>query len=88
MKEQHLKGLQTSIVGQIGHMHDDVILLLLPESFRVLLFMQITAFVIQTSLGLANLNMKEKRKGFLVPVVKKRYRAIVHCPGDTSPVLL
>ena len=37
MKEQHLKGLQTSIVGQIGHMHDDVILLLLPESFRVLL---------------------------------------------------
>ena len=37
LKEQHLKGLQTSIVGQIGHMHDDVILLLLPESFRVLL---------------------------------------------------
>ena len=29
LKEQHLKGLQTSIVGQIGHMHDDVILLLM-----------------------------------------------------------
>ena len=31
------KAYKLALVGQIGHMHDDVILLLLPESFRVLL---------------------------------------------------
>ena len=50
-------------VFQMGHLHDGVILLLLlPESFRVCFLVQIRAFVIQFSLGFPNLNMKEKPK--------------------------
>ena len=37
---------------------------------RVCFLVQIKAFVIQTSLGLPNLNMKEKTKRILVVVVK------------------
>ena len=35
----------------IGHLHDDVILLLQPESFRFCFLVQIRAFAIKTSLG-------------------------------------
>ena len=48
----------------IGHLLDDSILILRPESFRVFFLVQIRAFVIQTWLGLPNLNMKGKRRGF------------------------
>ena len=52
---------------EIGHLHDDVILLLRPESFRGLL--------IQTSLGLPNLRVKGKTKRILVVVVECHHRA-------------
>ena len=55
-----IKGI-VYVLFSIGHLHDGVILLLRPESFMLL---QIRAFVIQTSLGLPNLNMKEKRNAF------------------------
>ena len=54
----------------IGHLYDDIILLLRPESFRVCFLVQIRVFVIQTSLGLQNLNMKGETKRILVVVVK------------------
>ena len=68
-------GPQNFLTGRIGHLHYDIILLLRPESFRVLLSVQVRAFVIETSLGLQNLNMKGKMKRILVVVVKWRHRA-------------
>ena len=59
----------------ICHFHDDVILLLGPESFRVCFLVQIRAFVIPSSLGLKNLKMKGKTKRILVVVVKWRHHA-------------
>ena len=44
-----------------------------PSGFCFLV--QIRAFDIETSLGLANLHMKGKTKGILVVVVKCRHRA-------------
>ena len=59
-----IKGI-VYVLFSIGHLHDGVILLLRPESFRLLLSCAfLRAFVIQTSLGLPNLNMKEKRNAF------------------------
>ena len=43
-------------------MHDDIILLVRPESFMVLLSCANQAFAIQTSLGLQNLNMRGKKE--------------------------
>ena len=37
--------------------------------------MQITAFVIYTSLGLQNLNIKGKTERIVVVIVKRRHRA-------------
>ena len=54
----------------IGHLHGDVILLLRPESFKGCFFVQIKTLVIETSLGLPNLNMKGKTKRILVVVLK------------------
>ena len=54
----------------ICHLYDDIILLVRPESFRVCFLVQIRVFVIQTSLGLQNLNMKGETKRILVVVVK------------------
>ena len=62
----------------IGHLHDDVILLLRPESFRILLScailggprVQIRAFVFETSLGFTKLEYKRKNDRILVEVVK------------------
>ena len=46
----------------MGHLHCGVILLLPPESFRLLFPLQIWGFVLKTSLGFPNLNMKERKK--------------------------
>ena len=46
----------------MGLLHDDIILLLRPESFRVLLSCASKGFFIWPSLGLTNLNVKEKKK--------------------------
>ena len=58
--------------GKISHLHHDVIWLLRPKSFRILL-----SRVIYTSPELPNLNMKGKTKRILVVVVKWRFRARV-----------
>ena len=54
----------------IGHLNDGVILLLRPEPSGFCFLLQISAFVILTSLGLPNLYMKGKTKGILVVLVK------------------
>ena len=63
---------RTKLLLLIGHLHDDIILIYYydqnPSGFCFLV--QIKAFVIQTSLGLQNLNMKGKTKRILVVVVK------------------
>jgi len=61
---------QATLPRVVGHLHDDVILLPLPESFRVLLSFANEDFFYLTSLGLPNLNLKEKTKWVLVAVVK------------------
>ena len=48
---------------------------------------QIRAFVIQTSLGLHNLNMKGNTKRILVVVVKWRHRANGLLEAYLSPIL-
>ena len=55
----------------IGHLHDDIILLLRSDFFRVMLFVQIRAL----SLELQNLTMKGETKRILVVVVKLRLLA-------------
>ena len=68
--------LPDGILLSIGHFHNNVILLLLPESFRVLPCWQIRAFVVETSLGLLRMTvMKGKTKNrILVEVIKPRHR--------------
>ena len=56
-----------------------------PSGFCFLV--QIRAFVIQTSLGLQNLNMKGKMKRILVVVVKWRHRANGLLEAYLSPIL-
>ena len=58
------------IGGGMGHLHDDIIYYYdqNPSGFSFLV--QITAFVMEISLGLPNLNMKRKTKRILVVVVK------------------
>ena len=72
---------------RIGHLHDDVILLLWPESLRVLLSyenwepLSLSVGRVgenpgnEVALGLPNLNMKEKTKRILVAVAKWRHHA-------------
>ena len=60
------------LYAAIGHLHDDIILLLRSDFFRVLLFfVQIRAL----SLELPNLTMKGETKRILVVVVKLRLLA-------------
>ena len=67
--------LPDGILLSIGHFHNNVILLLLPASFRVLPCWQIRAFVVKTSLGLLRMTMKGKTKNrILVEVIKSRHR--------------
>ena len=54
----------------IGHLHYDIILLLRPESFRVLLSCVNEGFCYLNLTGITNLNMKGKMKRILVVVVK------------------
>ena len=63
----------TSIFDWIGQLHDDIILLQLPEFFSFF-FVQIRAIVL--SAGLTNLSKKakKKKKWILVVVVKCRHR--------------
>ena len=50
------------IIPARGDLHDDVILLLRPESFRGFLSCAIKAFIIQTSLGLPDLDSGRSSK--------------------------
>ena len=59
------------LYAAIGHLHDDIILLLRSDFFRVMLFVQIRAL----SLELQNLTMKGETKRILVVVVKLRLLA-------------
>ena len=59
----------------IGHLHDDVILVLRPESFRVLLSCANKVFCYLNLPGLQNLNMKGKTKRIVVVVMKRRHSA-------------
>ena len=43
--------LPADVIRSIGHLHNDIILLIRPESFGVLLSCQIRAFVIQRDSG-------------------------------------
>ena len=70
MKE-HLKGLQTGIVGQIGYIHDDVILLLLPESFRVLLSFANYGFCYLNLTGISKFKYERKKERISGPSSQK-----------------
>ena len=58
-----------------GHLHDGVILLLWPGSFRVLLSCANLGVCYLNLTGITNLNLKRKTKRFLVVVVKWRHCA-------------
>ena len=61
--------LRTTIVT-MGHLHDDIIYYYDQNPSGFCFPVQIAAFVIYTSMGLPNLNMKRKTKRILVVVIK------------------
>ena len=61
-KKSDLDNMLFSSNPRIGHLHDCVVML--PESFWVLLSWQIKVFALLTLLGLPSLNMIEKRHEF------------------------
>ena len=61
--------LRTNIVT-MGHLHDDIIYYYDQNPSGFCFPVQIAAFVIYTSMGLPNLNMKRKAKRILVVVIK------------------
>ena len=65
--------------GLISHLHEDMILLLQPESFRILLSRANQGFFyLINPPGITNLNMKGKKKRIVVAVVKRCHHAMSH----------
>ena len=64
VKLQCLTGKEEMGLVRIGKLHDDELLLQLPESFRLCFLVQIRPFVFRARAGLTNLNKKAKRNEF------------------------